>query len=110
MRSLPPVACGAPPVNKRSLIDIVCEQQSTDRHINALNLKCGAQRCHRQQSDRSPNSVFHVLGAGKLQADAAAAEGVDVFIFSTLEDVEARTQARTVATYSARLLSSEHRS
>ena len=30
----------------------------------------------------------------ELQADAAAAEGVDVFIFSTLEDVESRTQAR----------------
>ena len=31
--------------------------------------------------------------AGKVQADAAAAAGVEVFIFSTLEEIEHRVQA-----------------
>ena len=31
--------------------------------------------------------------AGKMMADAAAAAGVKVFVFSTLEDVEKRTKA-----------------
>ena len=32
--------------------------------------------------------------SGKLQADAAAAEGVEVFLFSILEDVEKRSKVR----------------
>lgn len=39
---------------------------------------------------------IHFVAAGKLQADAAAAEGVKVFLFSILEDVTLRSKARTM--------------
>ncbi len=36
---------------------------------------------------------MEVVNAGKLMADAAAAAGVEVFVFSTLDDVEKRSEA-----------------
>jgi hypothetical protein len=41
-----------------------------------------------------PCSLLRLLVAGKAQADAAAAAGVKVFVFSTLEDVDKRSKVQ----------------
>ena len=50
---------------------------------------------HEPMLQLRPTEVGSVCCAGKLQADAAAAAGVKVFVFSTLENVEERTQVIT---------------
>jgi len=48
--------------------------------------------CQTTEPD-APDQSF-CLPAGKARADAAAAAGVKVFIFSTLEEIEHRVQVR----------------
>ena len=54
-----------------------------------------------------PRTESDASCAGKLQADVAAAAGVQVFVFSTLENVEERTKV-TAALLSGTSPSASH--